>query len=141
MSDIPEPPQCERLLDCPSIPAEMALEATEYSVCTLEAEKRAGSLHRDKSIPEGCVAIEMSAQPLLELTPMTGSLSHCQRDTKIFVTPIPTQSFCLLVNSKELEAYHSEQRDEEEDTEEEEPPIAPKPVAPGSMFLFKASNP
>ncbi|XP_019734524.1 voltage-dependent R-type calcium channel subunit alpha-1E isoform X3 [Hippocampus comes] len=116
MSDIPEPPQCERLLDCPSIPAEMALEATEYSVCTLEPEKCAGSLHRDKSIPEGCVAIEMSAQPLLELTPMT-------------------------VNSKEVEAYHSEQRDIEEDTEEEEPPIAPKPVAPGSMFLFKASNP
>ncbi|XP_077375251.1 voltage-dependent R-type calcium channel subunit alpha-1E-like [Festucalex cinctus] len=116
MSDIPEPPQCERLLDCPTIPVETALEATEYTVCSLEAEKRVGSLHRDKSNTEGCVAIEMSAQPLLELTPMT-------------------------VNSKELEAYHSEKRDREEETEEEEPPIPPKPVAPGSMFLFKASNP
>ncbi|XP_049603921.1 voltage-dependent R-type calcium channel subunit alpha-1E [Syngnathus scovelli] len=110
MSDIPEPPQC------PTIPVEMALEATEYSTCTLESEKRAGSIHRDKSNAEGSVAIEMSAQPLLELTPMT-------------------------VNSKELEAYHSEQTDRDEETEDEEPPITPKAVAPGSMFLFKASNP
>ncbi|KAM9791174.1 voltage-dependent R-type calcium channel subunit alpha-1E isoform 2-T2 [Syngnathus typhle] len=116
MSDIPEPPQCKRLVDCPTIPGEMALEATEYSACTLESEKRAGSIHRDKSNPEGSVAIEMSAQPLLELTPMT-------------------------VNSKELEAYHSDQRDRDEETEDEEPPITPKAVAPGSMFLFKASNP
>uniref|UniRef100_A0A3B4V575 Voltage-dependent calcium channel type A subunit alpha-1 n=1 Tax=Seriola dumerili TaxID=41447 RepID=A0A3B4V575_SERDU len=28
----------------------------------------------------------------------------------------------------------------DEDTEEEEPPIPPKPVAPDSMFIFKASN-
>ncbi|XP_037132429.1 voltage-dependent R-type calcium channel subunit alpha-1E-like isoform X4 [Syngnathus acus] len=116
MSDIPEPPQCKRLVDCPTIPAEMALEATEYSACTLDSEKRAGSIRRDKSNPEGSVAIEMSAQPLLELTPMT-------------------------VNSKELEAYNSEQRDRDEETEDEEPPITPKAVAPGSMFLFKASNP
>uniref|UniRef100_A0A8C9WXW3 Calcium voltage-gated channel subunit alpha1 E n=1 Tax=Sander lucioperca TaxID=283035 RepID=A0A8C9WXW3_SANLU len=59
------------------------------------------------------------------------------------------------LNSKELEAYHSEQTDKEDDTEkeedeeeeqeqeedEEEPPIPPKPVAPDSMFIFKASNP
>ncbi|XP_057712743.1 voltage-dependent R-type calcium channel subunit alpha-1E-like [Corythoichthys intestinalis] len=113
--DIPEPPLCERLLDCHTIPVETALDVTEYTVCTLEAEKRTGSLHR-KSNPEGCVSIEISAQPLLELTPMT-------------------------VNSKELEAYNSEQRDREDDTEEEEPPIPSKPVAPDSMFLFKASNP
>ncbi|XP_061878488.1 voltage-dependent R-type calcium channel subunit alpha-1E-like [Entelurus aequoreus] len=116
-SDIPEPPQCQRLLECQSVPVETAQEATEFTVCTLEAENRTGSLRRVKSNMEGCVAIEMSsAQPLLELTPMT-------------------------VNSKEMEAYQCEPRDEEEDTEEEEPPIPPKPVAPDSMFLFKASNP
>uniref|UniRef100_A0A8C7ZU72 Calcium channel, voltage-dependent, R type, alpha 1E subunit b n=1 Tax=Oryzias sinensis TaxID=183150 RepID=A0A8C7ZU72_9TELE len=47
----------------------------------------------------------------------------------------------LLVNSKELEAYHSEQKDRDEETEEEEPPLPPKPVVPDSMFIFKASNP
>lgn len=45
------------------------------------------------------------------------------------------------MNSKELEAYQSELRENDEDTEEEEPPIPPKPVAPDSMFIFKASNP
>uniref|UniRef100_A0A8C3B3N5 Calcium voltage-gated channel subunit alpha1 E n=1 Tax=Cyclopterus lumpus TaxID=8103 RepID=A0A8C3B3N5_CYCLU len=56
------------------------------------------------------------------------------------------------VNTKELEAYSSEQTDkedetedddddEDEDEEEEEPPIPPKPAAPDSMFIFKASNP
>uniref|UniRef100_H2MSN6 Calcium channel, voltage-dependent, R type, alpha 1E subunit b n=1 Tax=Oryzias latipes TaxID=8090 RepID=H2MSN6_ORYLA len=43
--------------------------------------------------------------------------------------------------SKELEAYHSEQKDRDEETEEEEPPLPPKPVVPDSMFIFKASNP
>ncbi|XP_061776482.1 voltage-dependent R-type calcium channel subunit alpha-1E [Nerophis ophidion] len=116
-SDIPEPPQCQLLLECQSVPVETAQEATEFTVCSLEAENRTGSLRRVNSNMEGCVAIEMSsAQPLLELTPTT-------------------------VNSKEMDAYQCEPRDEEEDTEEEEPPIAPKPVAPDSMFLFKASNP
>lgn len=45
------------------------------------------------------------------------------------------------MNSKELEAYQSEQRDTDDETEDEEPPITPKPVAPDSMFIFKASNP
>lgn len=43
------------------------------------------------------------------------------------------------MNSKELEAYESDQKDVE--TEEEEPPIPTKRVAPDSMFIFKASNP
>ncbi|GLD51024.1 voltage-dependent R-type calcium channel subunit alpha-1E-like isoform X1 [Lates japonicus] len=133
-ADIPDPPQCEQLLDCTwseqgegghadqyeplcqNIPVEPALEATEYTVSAIEAENRPVSIKRDKSNLEGSVAIEMSAQPLLELTPMT-------------------------VNSKELEAYQSEQKEREEETEEEEPPIPPKPVAPDSMFIFKASNP
>ncbi|XP_069013608.1 voltage-dependent R-type calcium channel subunit alpha-1E-like isoform X4 [Embiotoca jacksoni] len=118
--------QCEKLLDCSwseqgegglNIPVEAALEATEYTVSAMESENRPVSLKRDKSNLEGSVAIEMSAQPLLELTPMT-------------------------VKSKELEAYQSEPSDREEETEEEEePPIPPKPVAPDSMFIFKASNP
>uniref|UniRef100_A0A7N5ZXR2 Voltage-dependent calcium channel alpha-1 subunit IQ domain-containing protein n=1 Tax=Anabas testudineus TaxID=64144 RepID=A0A7N5ZXR2_ANATE len=53
-------------------------------------------------------------------------------------------SFCTSVwgsvNSKELEAYQSD-KEKDEETEEEEPPIPPKPVAPDSMFIFKASNP
>uniref|UniRef100_A0AAQ5XFF3 Voltage-dependent calcium channel alpha-1 subunit IQ domain-containing protein n=1 Tax=Amphiprion ocellaris TaxID=80972 RepID=A0AAQ5XFF3_AMPOC len=50
-------------------------------------------------------------------------------------------SLWVLVNSKELEAYQSDPNDQEEETEEEEPHIPPKPVAPDSMFIFKASNP
>uniref|UniRef100_A0A1A8C1F7 Calcium channel, voltage-dependent, R type, alpha 1E subunit n=1 Tax=Nothobranchius kadleci TaxID=1051664 RepID=A0A1A8C1F7_NOTKA len=100
-----------------NIPVESALEATEYTVSTIEAEKRKISIKRDnKSKMEGSVAIEMSAQPFLELTPVT-------------------------VNSKELEAYESDEQEKEEETEEEEPPVPPKPVAPDSMFIFKASNP
>ncbi|KAI3374886.1 hypothetical protein L3Q82_021425 [Scortum barcoo] len=120
--DIPDPPQCEQLLDWSEqgegghadqyeAPVETALEATEFTVRAMESESRPVSLKRNK---EGSVAIEMSAQPLLELTPMT-------------------------VNSKELEAYQSDQREEE--TEDEEPPVPPKREAPDSMFIFKASNP
>ncbi|XP_058483634.1 voltage-dependent R-type calcium channel subunit alpha-1E-like isoform X1 [Solea solea] len=145
-SEIPDPPQCEPLLDCTwsehdegkhtdqheslcqNIPVEPALEATEYTVSAMVSEHCPVSVKHSKSNLEGSVVIEMSAQPLLELTPMT-------------------------VNSKELEAYQSEQRrreeeeeeeeetEEDEEEEEEEPPIPPKPVAPDSMFIFKASNP
>lgn len=52
---------------------EPALEATEYTVSAMEAENCPVPVRRDKSNLEGSVAIEMSAQPLLELTPMTGS--------------------------------------------------------------------
>ncbi|XP_037538108.1 voltage-dependent R-type calcium channel subunit alpha-1E [Nematolebias whitei] len=133
--DNPDPPQCEQLPHCTwsekmegsssdhyeplsqNIPVEPAVEATEFIVSTIESEKRKISVKRDnKSKVEGSVAIEMSAQPLLELTPVT-------------------------VNSKELEAYQSDQKEEEEETEEEEPPVPPKPEAPDSMFIFKASNP
>ncbi|XP_034040024.1 voltage-dependent R-type calcium channel subunit alpha-1E-like isoform X2 [Thalassophryne amazonica] len=101
---------------CQSVPLETALEATEFTVSTIESEKRKVSMKRDRSNLEGSVAIDMSAQPLLELTPMT-------------------------VNSKELEEYQSEEKEQDEETEEEEPPIPPKPPAPDSMFIFKASNP
>ncbi|KAM4605319.1 LOW QUALITY PROTEIN: voltage-dependent R-type calcium channel subunit alpha-1E [Polymixia lowei] len=96
--------------------AEPASEATEFSVGGVDSENHPASLNRDKPSPEGGVIIEMSAQPLLELAPMT-------------------------VNSKEMEAFQSDLRENEEDTEEEDAPIPPKPVAPDSMFIFKASNP
>lgn len=89
--DDPDPPQCEQLLDCTwsekvegsstghyeplsqNVPAEPVVEATEFIVSTIESEKRKISVKRDnKSKVEGSVAIEMSTQPLLELTPMTG---------------------------------------------------------------------
>lgn len=86
-ADIPDPPQCDQLLDCTwseqggggrtdmcqNIPVEPALEATEFTVRAIESESRPVSIKRNKSNLEGSVAIEMSAQPLLELTSMTGS--------------------------------------------------------------------
>lgn len=86
--DIPEPPQCDQLVDCSwseqgggghpdqydsSGQVESALEATEFTVRAMESESRQVSIKRNKSNLEGGVAIEMSAQPLLELTPMPGS--------------------------------------------------------------------
>uniref|UniRef100_A0A8C4ITF9 Voltage-dependent calcium channel alpha-1 subunit IQ domain-containing protein n=1 Tax=Dicentrarchus labrax TaxID=13489 RepID=A0A8C4ITF9_DICLA len=62
----------------------------------------------------------------------------CSCTAKTFSSLLHT-SVWDLVNSKELEAYNSDQRDEE--TEEEDPPTPPKRVAPDSMFIFKASNP
>lgn len=97
-ADIPDPPQCEQIVDstwseqvegghsdqyeplCQNIPVETALEATEFTVSAIESENRKASIKRDKSNLEDSVTIEMSAQPLLELTPMTGSTvttSHC----------------------------------------------------------------
>lgn len=52
------------------------MEATEFTVRAIESENRSASIKRDKPHLEGCVAIEMSAQPLLELTPMTGRTSR-----------------------------------------------------------------
>lgn len=215
-ADLPDPPQCEQLLDCTwseqgegrhaekyeslcqNIPVEAALEATEFTVSAMEAENCPVTIKHNRSSLEGSVIIEMSAQPLLELTPMTGSFvftSHCCRThlLSILKWDIVSVSLCIstvcgclwrltatlamgllviyfsygwlmtrcvvaaervswclssctsvwiTVNSKELEAYQSDQREkEEEETEEEEPPIPPKPVAPDSMFIFKASNP
>lgn len=93
-SDIPEPPQCELppgpLLDCNwaeqsegshadqceplchNIPVEPAVEATEFTVSTIDSENHPVSLKREKSKREGSVAIDMSAQPLLELKPREG---------------------------------------------------------------------
>lgn len=61
------------------------LEGKEYTVSTIESEKRKISIKRDKSNPEGSVAIEMSSQPLLELTPVSGRP----------VFPFPLQSYCI----------------------------------------------
>lgn len=90
-ADIPDPPQCDPLLDCtwseqdgsahasqydpssPSIPVEPALEATEFNVRALESENRKVSVKRSTSNQEGGVAIEMTMQPLL--APMSGSVA------------------------------------------------------------------
>lgn len=92
-ADIPEPPQCQPLLDCSwseqdgsahaaqydsssqNIPVEPALEATEFNVRTLESESHKVSIKRNTSNQEGGVAIEMTAQPLLELAPMSGTIT------------------------------------------------------------------
>lgn len=108
-ADIPDPPQCDQLLDCawpeqgggvtdqynpscPNIPVEPGLEATEFTVRAIESESRPVSLKRNKSNLEGSVAIEMSSQPLLELTPMTGTTSvsvTVRRSTRItLVQPV-----------------------------------------------------
>ncbi|XP_062413828.1 voltage-dependent R-type calcium channel subunit alpha-1E [Pungitius pungitius] len=127
--EIPDPSRCE--LDPAgseqgegaatdqAAPEEPASEAGEFAAGPGEPVSRPASVKRgDKARPAGSVAIEMSAQPLLELTPMTG-------------------------NSKESEVYSSEQTDRDEETgdEEREPSVPPKPAAPDSMFIFKASNP
>nr|XP_040026780.1 voltage-dependent R-type calcium channel subunit alpha-1E-like isoform X4 [Gasterosteus aculeatus aculeatus] len=129
--EIPDPPQCEQPADATwpeqgdGVPAgqagpeETASEAAGFTARSCESGSRPASVKRgDRSRSAASVAVEMSAQPLLELTPMTG-------------------------NSKELEAYSSEQTDRDEETEDEggEPPVPAKPAAPDSMFIFKASNP
>lgn len=86
-ADIPDPPQCDPLLACTwsdqdgsahaaqSIPVEAALEATEFNMKALESESRKVSIKRKTSHQEGGVAIEMTTQPLLELAPMSGSIT------------------------------------------------------------------
>lgn len=92
-ADIPEPPQCDPLLDCTwseqdgsahdpssqSIAVEPALEATEFNVRALESESSKVSIKRNASNQEGGVAIEMTTQPLLELAPMSGSTTASVR--------------------------------------------------------------
>ncbi|XP_053738623.1 voltage-dependent R-type calcium channel subunit alpha-1E-like [Synchiropus splendidus] len=111
--DFPDPPQGQQVLDCQLSPGEASSEAPDSTGGY--ADRRPASFHPDKSTLE-CVGMEMSAQPLLELTPLAGT-------------------------SQELEAYQGQQEEREEDTEDEEPPAPPKPAAPDSMFIFKATNP
>lgn len=149
--DIPEPPQCDPLLDCswseqdgsarvassPGVPVEPALEATEFNVRALESEGHKISVKRHASNQEGGVAIEMTTQPLLELAPMSGMVAvRVCRPLGIDVTG----RHFVSVNNKDSEAYDS---DRDEETEEEEPRTPPKRMAPApdSMFIFKASNP
>ncbi|KAM8839377.1 voltage-dependent R-type calcium channel subunit alpha-1E [Synchiropus picturatus] len=107
--DFPDPPQGQQVLECQVSPGEASSEAPDSTGGY--ADRRPASFHPDKS-----TSMEMSAQPLLELTPLAGT-------------------------SQELEAYQGQQEEREEDTEDEEPPAPPKPAAPDSMFVFKASNP
>lgn len=92
-ADIPEPPQCDPLLDCTwseqdgsahsaqydslsqNVPVEPAVEATEFNVRALESESHKVSIKCNTSNQEGGVAIEMTTQPLLELAPMSGIIT------------------------------------------------------------------
>ncbi|XP_072297751.1 voltage-dependent R-type calcium channel subunit alpha-1E-like isoform X2 [Eucyclogobius newberryi] len=139
-SDVPDP--SEPLVDCnwsgradsqsdqhepihKKVSLDGAQGASEHTtVETGNHPRTTGSFKHHKM--ESSVAIDMSSQPLLELTPMT-------------------------VSSKELEAYQCEHKankdettdeEEEEEEDDESPPLPPpKPPAPDSMFIFKASNP
>lgn len=116
-ADIPDPPQCDQLLDCTwseqgggghsdqhdlsgqNIPVESAVEATEFAVKAIESESRPVSLKRNKCNLEGSVAIEMSSQPLLELNPMTGSgviTSHLSLPPLLFIMPHVVSLYQLL---------------------------------------------
>lgn len=79
---------------------EAALEATEFTVSAMEAENCPVTIKHNRSSLEGSVIIEMSAQPLLELTPMTGSFvftSHCCRThlLSILKWDIVSVSLCI----------------------------------------------
>ncbi|KAK1878471.1 putative voltage-dependent R-type calcium channel subunit alpha-1E [Dissostichus eleginoides] len=100
-----DPPQCEQLLDRPwseqgdgehtdqTLPVEPALEATEFSVRTIESESRQVSIKRAKSDPAESVAIDMSAQPLLELRPMTVNSKELEA-MFIFKASNPIRKIC-----------------------------------------------
>ncbi|XP_056453311.1 voltage-dependent R-type calcium channel subunit alpha-1E-like isoform X1 [Gadus chalcogrammus] len=145
-ADFPEPPQCEPAPLEPAgpvalmesswpdeggavaghgapAPLEAAAAGEVVEGAAAERKGHRASLKADRSNAEGGVVIEMCRQPLLERA------------------PVPAKS-------KETEPLTSEtDRDEEsedEDEEEEEEEVAPvptQPAAPGSMFLFKSTNP
>ncbi|KAG7269325.1 hypothetical protein CRUP_031845 [Coryphaenoides rupestris] len=138
--DFPEPPQCEQASGALASPAlmlvdgswgqergaagqspavmEEAAEAAEFfDGAAVDRRSHRVSLKADKSNAEGGVVIEMSTQPLLERAPMRAK-------------------------SKDIDPSDTDRDAETEGEEEEEMvPVPPEIVVPGSMFLFKASNP
>ncbi|KAI5627196.1 voltage-dependent R-type calcium channel subunit alpha-1E isoform X2 [Silurus asotus] len=105
---------------CPQHRGENTPEHNYISGEAIDNENNACYLNQGESIMEAGIIKEMSAQPLLELTPMT-------------------------VSFKDVEASHMERtsRDEDDDDEldEDAPTKAAKPEAPDSMFIFKSKNP
>ncbi|MCJ8731267.1 hypothetical protein PDJAM_G00197620 [Pangasius djambal] len=86
----------------------------------IDNENNACYLNQGESMTEASIMREMSAQPLLELTPMT-------------------------VSFKDVEASHSETTgrddDDDDDMDEDAQTKVAKPEAPDSMFIFKSKNP
>ncbi|XP_052332755.1 voltage-dependent R-type calcium channel subunit alpha-1E-like isoform X1 [Oncorhynchus keta] len=122
--DPPVEPAPEQFADPSELQAAAVVSDSENNQASLNLEEGKESEQGPDS--QTSVIIEMSgAQPLLEVTPMTA-----------------------LHSSKEVEMYHHERKEKKEEEEsqvekeeEEEEASPPKPVPPGSMFLFKASNP
>ncbi|XP_030647627.1 voltage-dependent R-type calcium channel subunit alpha-1E [Chanos chanos] len=103
---------------CPRNLTESALESTYFIEGANESDTNACYLNQGERSGEGGMTRDLSAQPLLELTPMT-------------------------VHFKDVEAAYSEKNDRDEDDEEEEEEQAPDPQSapPDSMFIFKSTNP
>ncbi|KAM9500375.1 voltage-dependent R-type calcium channel subunit alpha-1E-like isoform 2-T2 [Clarias gariepinus] len=109
---------------CPQHRGENAPELNYLSGEAIDNENNACYLNQGES--EASIRREMSAQPLLELTPMT-------------------------VSFKDVEACHSEKTsrdddededdDDDDDMDEDGPTKLTKPEAPDSMFIFKSKNP
>ncbi|KAF5900990.1 voltage-dependent R-type calcium channel subunit alpha-1E-like isoform X2, partial [Clarias magur] len=109
---------------CPQHRGEKAPELNYLSGEAIDNENNACYLNQGDS--EASIMREMSAQPLLELTPMT-------------------------VSFKDVEACHSEKTsrddedddddDDDDDMDEDAPTKLTKPEAPDSMFIFKSKNP
>ncbi|XP_055722179.1 voltage-dependent R-type calcium channel subunit alpha-1E-like isoform X3 [Salvelinus fontinalis] len=121
--DPPVEPAPEQFADPSELQAAAGVSDSENNQASLNLEESKESEQGPDS--QTSVIIEMSgAQPLLEVTPMTA-----------------------LHSSKEVEVYHRERKEKKEEEEsqvekeEDEEASPPKPVPPGSMFLFKASNP
>ncbi|XP_038859124.1 voltage-dependent R-type calcium channel subunit alpha-1E-like [Salvelinus namaycush] len=121
--DPPVEPAPEQFADPSELQAAAGVSDSENNQASLNLEEGKESEQGPDS--QTSVIIEMSgAQPLLEVTPMTA-----------------------LHSSKEVEVYHRERKEKKEEEEsqvekeEDEEASPPKPVPPGSMFLFKASNP
>ncbi|KAK1797344.1 hypothetical protein P4O66_008713 [Electrophorus voltai] len=116
--------------DTPSRPQHLTDNAQELRYLSGEAidhEDNASYLNQGEGITETGITREMSAQPLLELTPMT-------------------------VSFKDMEAGHSEKAerddgddddddDDDDEMDEDERTKAAKATPPGSMFIFKSKNP
>ncbi|XP_053485633.1 voltage-dependent R-type calcium channel subunit alpha-1E [Ictalurus furcatus] len=105
---------------CPQHRGENTPELNYLSGEAIDNENNACYLNQGESMTEASIMREMSAQPLLELTPMT-------------------------VSFKDVEASHSEKTDrdddDDDDTDEDAPTKVVKPVIPDSMFIFKSRNP
>uniref|UniRef100_A0A3B3VDL6 Calcium voltage-gated channel subunit alpha1 E n=1 Tax=Poecilia latipinna TaxID=48699 RepID=A0A3B3VDL6_9TELE len=126
-------------LDCTQTPREALHIRRSLSQERKTIDEREEKEDREESERgEGEGGQQNSAQ--MEEDDGTCILSMGKKKKKLTSTSWSSLTFwVILENSKELEAYQSDEKEEE--TEDEEPPMPPKAVAPDSMFIFKASNP